>query len=97
MALPTTLGKPVEHTPELVTRVFDKELAKIQQDLPTELDRKAAATLPEARRIAEEKIVQDTTRRFRLTRLTEPLAGQIQVAQETCNKNNGSNGSIELI
>jgi malate synthase len=50
-------GKPVEHTPELVTRVFDEELAKIQRDLPSEIDRKAAATLPEARRIAEEMIV----------------------------------------
>jgi malate synthase len=51
-------GKPVEHTPELITRVFDEELAKIQRDLPAEIDRKAAATLPEARRIAEEMIVQ---------------------------------------
>jgi malate synthase len=51
-------GKPVKHSPELVTRVFDEELAKIQKDLPSEIDRKAAATLPEARRIAEEMIVQ---------------------------------------
>ena len=51
-------GGTVEHTPELVTRVFDEELAKIQRDLPAEIDRKAAETLPEARRIAEELIVQ---------------------------------------
>lgn len=51
-------GKPVKHSPELVTRVFDEELAKIQKDLPAEIDRKAAATLPEARRVAEEMIVQ---------------------------------------
>jgi malate synthase len=51
-------GKPVEHAPELVTRIFDEELSKIQRDLPAEIDRKAAATLPEARRIAEEMIVQ---------------------------------------
>jgi len=51
-------GKPIDHTPELVTRVFDAELAKIQRDLPSEIDRKAATTLPEARRIAEEMIVQ---------------------------------------
>jgi hypothetical protein len=38
--------------------VFDEELAKIQRDLPAEIDRKAAETLPEARRIAEELIVQ---------------------------------------
>jgi malate synthase len=51
-------GKPVEHTSELVTRVFDEELAKIQSNLPAEIDRNAAGTLPEARRIAEEMIVQ---------------------------------------
>jgi malate synthase len=51
-------GKSVEHSSALVTRIFDEELAKIQKDLPAEIDRKAAATLPEARRIAEEMIVQ---------------------------------------
>jgi malate synthase len=51
-------GKPVEHSSGLVTRVFDEELAKIQRDLPSEIDKKAAQTLPEARRIAEEMIVQ---------------------------------------
>jgi malate synthase len=51
-------GEPVEHSAELITRIFDEELAKIQKHLPAEIDRKAAATLPEARRIAEEMIVQ---------------------------------------
>ncbi len=51
-------GKSVEHSPALVTHVFDDELAKIERDLPAEIDRKAAETLPEARRIAEELIVQ---------------------------------------
>jgi len=51
-------GKPIEHTPELITRIFDEELSKIQRDLPAEIDRKAATTLPEARRMAEEMIVQ---------------------------------------
>ncbi|HXY11300.1 MAG TPA: hypothetical protein VEI52_25935 [Terriglobales bacterium] len=51
-------GRAVEHTPELATRVFDEELAKIQNDLPAEIDDRAASTLPEARRIAEEMIVQ---------------------------------------
>ncbi len=51
-------GKPLQHSPELVTRLFDQELARIQKDLPAEIDRKAAATLPEARRIAEQMIVQ---------------------------------------
>jgi malate synthase len=50
-------GRAVQHSPELVTRLFDEELAKIQKDLPAEIDRKASATLPEARRIAEEMIV----------------------------------------
>jgi malate synthase len=56
--VPDDNGKPIEHTHQLITRVFDEELAKIQRDLPSEIDRKAAATLPEARRIAEEMIVQ---------------------------------------
>jgi len=51
-------GKPVEHAPELVIRIFDEELAKLQRDLPAEIDSKAAETLPEARRIAEEMIMQ---------------------------------------
>ena len=51
-------GKSLEHTPALITRLFDEELARIQRDLPAEIDRKASATLPEARRIAEEMIVQ---------------------------------------
>jgi malate synthase len=51
-------GKVVEHTPQLVTRLFDEELAKIQRDLPPEIARNEAATLPEARRIAEEMIVR---------------------------------------
>jgi malate synthase len=51
-------GDAVEHTRKLMTRIFDEELAKIQKDLPAEIDRRAASTLPEARRIAEEMIVQ---------------------------------------
>ena len=51
-------GKPIEHSGELVTRIFDEELSKIQRDLPREIDAKSATTLPEARRIAEEMIVQ---------------------------------------
>jgi len=50
-------GAPIEHSPALVGRIFDEELAKIIEDLPAEIDRQAAATLPEARRIAEEMIV----------------------------------------
>jgi malate synthase len=48
----------VEHTAQLVTQLFDEELAKIKRDLPAEIDRSAAETLPESRRIAEGLIVQ---------------------------------------
>jgi malate synthase len=51
-------GATLQHTAALVTRLFDEELQKIQRDLPPEIDRQAAATLPDARRIAEELIVQ---------------------------------------
>jgi malate synthase len=51
-------GKPVEHSRELVTGIFDEELSKIQRDLPAEIDSKSATTLPEARHIAEEMIVK---------------------------------------
>jgi malate synthase len=58
VTVPGDDGKTVEHTRELVTGIFDEELSTIQRDLPVEIDSKAAATLPEARRIAEEMIVQ---------------------------------------
>jgi malate synthase len=51
-------GKPITHSPELITQIFDEELATIRLDLPSEIDRKAAETLPEARRIAQKMIVQ---------------------------------------
>jgi hypothetical protein len=51
-------GKPAEHSSALITRLFDDELIKLQQNPPAEIDQRAAATLPEARRIAEQMIVQ---------------------------------------
>jgi malate synthase len=51
-------GKPLEHSSALITRLFDEELSKLQKNPPAEIDQKAAATLPEARRIADEMIVQ---------------------------------------
>jgi malate synthase len=51
-------GRTIEHSSALVTWLFDEELAKLQKDLPAEIDRKASGTLPEARRIAEQMIVQ---------------------------------------
>jgi malate synthase len=56
--VPAEDGKPVEHSPAVVTRIFDEELSKIQRDLPAEIDSRAAETLSEARRIAEEMIVE---------------------------------------
>src|ERR1700693_2371556 len=50
-------GKPLEHSSALTTRLFDEELSKLQKTPPAEIDQKAAATLPEARRIADEMIV----------------------------------------
>src|SRR5271168_2653806 len=51
-------GRAIEHTHALITRLFDEELAKLQQNPPAEIDQKSATTLPEARRIAEQLIVQ---------------------------------------
>ena len=51
-------GESIEHTSVLTTRLFNEELAKLQQNPPVEIDQKSAVTLPEARRIAEEMIVQ---------------------------------------
>ena len=50
--------KPMEHNSALITRLFDEELTKLQQNPPAEIDQKGAATLPEARRIAEQMIAQ---------------------------------------
>ncbi len=58
VTVPSDDGKPVAHSLDLMTRVFDEELARIKKHLPAEIDRKASATLEEARRIAEMMIVQ---------------------------------------
>jgi len=51
-------GKPFEHSADLITRLFDEELAKLQQSPPADIDQQSAKTLPEARSIAEQLIVQ---------------------------------------
>jgi malate synthase len=51
-------GESIEHSAALVTRIFDEELAKIQKDPPAEIDERSAVTLPEARRVGEDMIVQ---------------------------------------
>jgi hypothetical protein len=48
-------GKPVKHTPELITRLFDEELAKLVDALPS--GDPQAATFRQARKIAESMIV----------------------------------------
>jgi malate synthase len=45
-------GKPVEHTPELITRLFDEEVEKIVAN-PARADLGTSQTFREARRIGE--------------------------------------------
>ena len=49
-------GKPVRHTPELITRLFDEELEQLLNEPPNAGNSAAAALLREARRIGEEMI-----------------------------------------
>ena len=55
MALADDDGKPVKHTPELISRLFDEELEKLLVALPPEDAQ--AATFRRARKIAEAMIV----------------------------------------
>jgi len=48
-------GKPVEHTPELITRIFDEELEKLLNALPA--GDAQGQTFRQARKIAESMIV----------------------------------------
>jgi malate synthase len=50
-------GKPVRHTPQLVTKIFDEELEKILSALPKDVDESAKQKYREARRISEAMIV----------------------------------------
>jgi malate synthase len=51
-------GVPVEHTPELITRLFDEELDKLIRKLPSGEDDELAATYREARRQSESMIAR---------------------------------------
>ena len=51
-------GKPIVHTPEHVTRLFDEELARIVQDLGSLKDPGTPDTFREARTISEAMILQ---------------------------------------
>ena len=52
----TSDGKTIEHTPELVTRLFDEELDRIARELPGMKDLGTADTFREARQISEQMI-----------------------------------------
>jgi len=49
-------GAEIKHTPELITAIFDEELAKIVHDLPTEILETEKGKYTEARRLTEEMI-----------------------------------------
>ena len=51
-------GKPIVHTPEVVTRMFDEELARIVRDLGSLKDPGTPDTFREARTISEAMILQ---------------------------------------
>lgn len=50
-------GKPVRHTPELVTRLFDEELERILRELPADTPEDARDKYRQARQISEEMIM----------------------------------------
>ena len=50
-------GAEIKHTPELITTIFDEELAKILGDLPPEILEKEKDKYTEARRLTEEMII----------------------------------------
>jgi malate synthase len=51
-------GRPVRHTPELVSELFDEELNRILRELPPGTDTTVAEKYREARRISEQMIVR---------------------------------------
>jgi malate synthase len=46
-------GKPIAHTPEFITQIFDEELEKLLRQLPANAPAESAALLRQAREIAE--------------------------------------------
>jgi malate synthase len=50
-------GKAVEHTPEFVTRLFDEELKRILQELPSGGDEESAERYTQARLLSEKMIL----------------------------------------
>ena len=54
-----SMGSDVKHTPELITKLFDEELAKILRDLPVEVWEKEKDCYRKAREISEEMILKE--------------------------------------
>lgn len=52
-------GKPLTHTPEFVSELFDEELERILAELPAEIRASQSETLREARQITEALILND--------------------------------------
>ncbi len=52
-------GAEIKHTPELISRIFDEELAKITGGLPLEISEVAKEKYAEARRLTEEMITKE--------------------------------------
>jgi malate synthase len=51
-------GAPVRHTPELISRLFDEELARLLGETANANDSQAVTSLREARSLSEEMIRQ---------------------------------------
>jgi malate synthase len=54
-----TGSEEIKHTPELIGKIFDEELAKILSDLPADIRDKEKTRYAEARRISEELILNE--------------------------------------
>ena len=52
-------GAEIKHTPELVSRIFDEELARILEELPIEVRETEQEKYLEARRVSEEMITKE--------------------------------------
>jgi malate synthase len=50
-------GRPVKHTPEMISRIFDEELDRLLKDMPADIDPAATDTVRQARQISEQMIV----------------------------------------
>jgi len=54
-----SMGNEVKHTPEIITKLFDEELAKILRDLPVDEWEKEKECYQKARKISEEMILKE--------------------------------------